>query len=600
MNHQPEAVSIPWREWSEDAFSACRQEEKPILLALTATWCHWCHVMDGSSYSDPRIIDLVSSRFIPVRVDVDQRPDVSRRYNQGALPSMVVLNGGGDVLLGRAYTPPDEALGLLEQAAGAYPGPPGTAARPAFGGGASGLSSQPEPGSEASPVERVLDRLRQLCDPEFGGFGLEPKQPPWEALRLLIAWHGRSGEKSLPSIVLNSLDGMRNGLYDFKDQGFFRYSVSRDWKTPHYEKMAATNANLAILYLEAYQVTRRTAYRDAALGAINYLLGVLYDPARGLFRSSQDAWEDYYRLPWKDRDAAEKPTVDPAAYAGWNALAALALARAYGALGTPSYRRIAEAVLEVLWRQSWNPGRGIAHVAGGPGDQPGVLEDHVLFVRACLDLYQATGRDEHLRRAAEVAGYVGVAFGAPDGGYYDIADGAGAASQPLFRERPVLENSLLAEALATLSCLTGETEYLRDAGRTLAAFEAIVPGGTYLGPNESRRMEGDEERLFLPAGSAWARARHMVSCGPVHLVVVGPSDHSQTKRLLRAALKVGAPHRVVQAFDPGEHRQRVTELGFPAGVEPRLYACMDGMCLAPITSAAEAARLTRDRPWAAG
>ena len=599
MNRPPEALSISWREWSEDAFIDSGREEKPILLALTATWCHWCHVMDGTSYADPRIIGLVSSRFIPVRVDVDQRPDVSRRYNQGALPSMVVLNDHGALLLGRAYTPPDEALALLEQAASAYPAPPATAVRPASGEASTSPSPRREPDPQGPPVERVLDRLRQLYDPEFGGFGLEPKQPPWEALRLLIALHGRAGDKSLSAMVLNTLDGMRNGLYDFKDQGFFRYSVSRDWRTPHYEKMAATNANLAIVYLEAYQVTRRTTYRDAALGAISYLLGVLYDPARGLFRSSQDAWEDYYRLPWKDRDAAEKPTVDQAAYAGWNSLAASALIRAYGALGTPSYRRVAEAVLDALWEHCWGPGRGMAHVAGVPGDQPGALEDHVLFLRACLDLYQATGGNEHLRRAAEVARYVQGAFGSPDGGYYDIGGGTGSAGQPLLRERPVLENSLLAEALATLSCLTGEADYLQDAGGTLAAFEAVVPGDTYLGPNESRRMEGDEERLFLPAGAAWARARHMVSHGPVHLVVVGPSDHSQTGNLLRAALKVGAPHRVVQAFDPVEHPERVAELGFPAGVEPRLYACMDGMCLAPITSAAEAGRLTRDRPWAA-
>ena len=516
---------------------------------------------------------------------------------------MAVLNDRGDLLVGRAYTPPEEALGLLEQAAVAYPAPPATAARPAPMEAASAPSQPREPDPQGPPVERVLDRLRQLYDPEFGGFGLEPKQPPWEALRLLIALHGRSGDKSFSAMVQNTLDGMRNGLYDFKDQGFFRYSVSRDWRTPHYEKMAATNANLAIAYLEAYQVTRRTSYRDAALGAISYLLGVLYDPARGLFRSSQDAWEDYYRLPWKDRDAAKKPTVDQAAYTGWNALAASALIRAYGALGTPSYRRVAGAVLDALWGRCWSPGRGLAHLAGTPKDlsrdQPVALEDHVLFLRAFLDLYQATGEYEQLRRAVEVAGYVREAFGSPDGGYYDIGGRAASASQPLLRERPVLENALLAEALATLSCLTGEAGSLQDARGTLAAFEAIVPGGTYLGSNESRRMEGDEERLFLPAGAAWARASHVVSRGPVHLVVVGPSDRAQTGNLLRAALKVGAPHRVVQAFDPAEHRERVAELGFPAGVEPRLYACMDGMCLAPITSAAEAGRLTKDRPWAA-
>ena len=92
MTLQSEVGSIPWREWSEEAFLACRQERKPILLTLTATWCHWCHVMDETSYSDPRIIDLVRSRFVPVKVDVDQRQDISKRYNQGGFPSVAILN----------------------------------------------------------------------------------------------------------------------------------------------------------------------------------------------------------------------------------------------------------------------------------------------------------------------------------------------------------------------------------------------------------------------------------------------------------------------------------------------------------------------------
>ena len=82
--------AIAWRDWSEDAFDAARSEDKPVLLTLGATWCHWCHVMDEVAYSDPRVINLANSRFIPVRVDFDQRPDISLRYNQGTYPSVAV------------------------------------------------------------------------------------------------------------------------------------------------------------------------------------------------------------------------------------------------------------------------------------------------------------------------------------------------------------------------------------------------------------------------------------------------------------------------------------------------------------------------------
>ena len=188
-------------------------------------------------------------------------------------------------------------------------------------------------------------------DPWYGGFGSEPKQPPWEGLRFLLELYGRSGEGSFLTMVTDSLDGIIAGLYDQKDRGFFRYSVTRDWKVPHYEKMLLTNASLASLLLEACQVTGNAAYEEAAAGALRYLMDTLYDDESGLFHSSQDAWEDFYRLPWKDRDAAERPTVDKTAYTGWNACAASAFIKAGAVLGAPRHLKTAARTLEVLWSE---------------------------------------------------------------------------------------------------------------------------------------------------------------------------------------------------------------------------------------------------------
>ena len=102
----------------------------------------------------------------------------------------------------------------------------------------------------------------------------------------------------------------------------------------------------------------------------------------------------------------------------------------------------------------------------------------------------------------------------------------------------------------------------------------------------------------MPAASAWARARHFLSSGPVHLVIVGGANHPVTKKLLSAALKTYMPHRVVQTLDPGRDRERIASLGFPAANEPALYACMNNMCLAPVRSAQEVSRLPALRPWA--
>ena len=582
MKDQSTHSSINWREWNQEAFLAARHEGKPVLLTLTATWCHWCHVMEETSYSDPRIINLVNARFIPVSVDVDRRPDISRRYNQGGFPSVAILDDQAKLLTGRTYTPPDQMVRFLQQKVSGDAAETSGSGIPSSGDSPGPLRAHAGDALD-SPASDVLRRLQDIYDPKYGGFGLEPKQPPWEGLRFLMALYSRSADKSLLGMITTTLDGMQPGLYDQKDRGFFRYSVARDWRVPHYEKMAVTNANLAMLYLEAYQLTGRSRYKEAALGAVDYLLGPLYDQGRGVFYASQDAWEDYYRLPWTDRETAPKPTIDTTVYTGWNALAADALIHAYGVLGNPNYLKAGSRVIDRLWDDCWDSQQGLGHLWNEPQQHPLVLENHVYLLRALLSLYQCTGQREQLNRATRVADWVQECFGASEGGFFDTTESSESWEQNLPREKLVLENSLLAEALTIISSLNGNDEYQALARNALESFREVVPGKSYLGTEKSRRMEEDEERLFLPAGSAWARAWDMLSRGAVRLVVVGEASHPRTQRLLRAALKVYVPHRIVQPLDPRLDGEKIASLGFPAGNVPSLYACLGNICLAPIT-----------------
>ena len=582
--------SIPWREWNETAFEAARTEGKPVLLTLGATWCHWCHVMDQEAYSDQRVIKLVNDHFIPVRVDVDQRPDISLRFNQGTYPSVIFLTGEGQFLAGRPYTPADEMAKLLDRiSSGEFD--VGTAAADAQAGASARNSAS---------VDAVLERLNELYDEEFGGFGVEPKQPPWEALQFLLARYERTGEHAALEMVENTLQGMWHGIYDRKDQGFFRYSVSRDWKVPHYEKMLVSNASMAMGYAGALQITGKGIYRAAIEGILQYLQDTLYSPEDGLFYASQDADEPFYQMSWKGRDANDPPPIDRTFYPGWNALAALALIQTGNVLGNPTLLRLATSVLEKLWWECWTSTGGLRRRVGESGDGAPVLIDQVYFLRAWLSQYQSTGLPDSLARAVEVAGTAERLFGAPGGGCYDTTAPQSFEANILRREQPVLENGCWAEALMALSYLTGDSEYADRAKTTLKAFENVVPGKSYLGSHSSRRMEEDEEALFLPAGAAWGRAKDMETQGLVSLVVVGDSSSVAFRRLHRAALRSPAPHRLVQPLDWDRDAERIRELGFPLRAEAALYACMGEQCLAPITTPRELREIARSRPWANG
>ena len=314
----------------------------------------------------------------------------------------------------------------------------------------------------------------------------------------------------------------------------------------------------------------------------------LLDPTTGLFWASQDADEEYYGLPWKDRESTVKPSIDTTVYTGWNAIAAGAISHFSGAVGSTSQLKRAEYVLETLWEE-FESNSGLGHILGESRDQPRYLADHVYAFGAYLDMHQISASGENLRRAQSLLDSIHELFSDPSGGFNDVSHG----DTPVHGIKPVLENALLAEGLTKLAAITGRDEHQATAKNTLKALGSVVPGRSYMGPLGFRRMEEDEEKLFLPAGFAWTRVWDGIAGGMVHIVVVGAKTDKATKGLFGAALRLRTPGMVIQNLDPETDAGMVGQLGFPVSAPPAAYLCIGTQCLPPIHDPAELLRSIR-------
>jgi hypothetical protein len=301
--HQP----VHWYAWSDEAFAAARAQDRPILLDIGAVWCHWCHVMDRESYEDPGLAAFLNERYVCIKVDRDERPDVDARYQravqalagQGGWPLTAFLTPDGDVFYGGTYFPPDERLGrpafrtVLERVLEAYRTQPDRVRASAgeLRGRVGASLVEGEPGElSAAMLDAAADRMAGVFDFRNGGFGSQPKFPHSSAIEFLLARWWDTGAPWMHEIVERTLTGMAlGGVHDQLGGGFHRYSVDARWIVPHFEKMSYDNAELLKAYLHAYAAFGTPLYRDVAEGIVRWNLDVMCDREHGGFAASQDA-----------------------------------------------------------------------------------------------------------------------------------------------------------------------------------------------------------------------------------------------------------------------------------------------------------------------
>ena len=615
---------VEWYPWGEEALERARREDKPILLSIGYAACHWCHVMAHESFEDEETAAVMNERFVNVKVDREERPDLDSLYmdavvamtGHGGWPMTVFLLPSGEPFLGGTYFPPEPRHGLpsfrdvLVAVSDAYRERREDVARQA-GTLVEALQRSAAVRPSADPLTESLlgeaERgLRRQFDSEWGGFGGAPKFPPASALEFLLRRHHRTGDEETLAMVTRTLDGMAaGGMYDLLGGGFHRYSVDERWLVPHFEKMLYDNALLASAYLHGWLVTAEERYREVAEATLDYLLRELRLPDGG-FASAQDAdtdgvegltftWtadegvpaellrpfehgrsilrgaldEELRQRLLELRERRPKPLRDDKAIAAWNGLALAALAEAGHRLDRADFLLAACELAEfLLGPLSDEHGRLHRSWRAGRARNPGYLEDYADVANGLYELHVATGELRWLREANRLARLAVELFAdAENGGFFlSPADGERlVARKKEFDDHPTPSgNSMLAFVLLRLGRIWGDDELERQAA---GVFRLI------------RDTLGRAPSAF---GHALC-ALDLYLAPPRELAVIGsPQD-----AIAQAALGSFDPDAVV-AFGPAEEVPLLAGKDFIDG-RPTLYVCERFACRAPVTEPSQLA-----------
>ncbi len=303
-SHNP----VDWYAWGEEAFAKARAENKPVFLSIGYSTCHWCHVMERESFESDRIAALLNGDYVAIKVDREERPDVDRNYmafvqattGGGGWPMSVWLTPELQPFFGGTYFPPENRYGhpgfasILTQIADAW-----RTDREQIVESAREVVAQLEQQAAVEPgrtgmidhaaLEHGFQMFRRTFDTQLGGFGGAPKFPRPTVFNFLLRYWDRTRNPEALDMVLVTLREMaKGGMHDQLGGGFHRYSVDERWFVPHFEKMLYDQGQLAISYLEAFQIAGEAQYAETARRTLDYVLRDMTGPEGG-FYSAEDA-----------------------------------------------------------------------------------------------------------------------------------------------------------------------------------------------------------------------------------------------------------------------------------------------------------------------
>lgn len=552
-----ERVALKFEPWSDAAFARAKSEHKLVLLDLQAVWCHWCHVMEETTYADPAVAQILSENFVTIQVDQDSRPDISIRYEDYGWPATILFDSTGREIVKRAgYIPPRDMESLLRATiADPTPGPSIVPAKAIAFASASTLSKPLEGELNA----RVVGRYDQV----LGGYGSVHKYVDPDSVEWLLA-RARLGDARAAAMARQTLDaGLQ--LIDPVWGGVYQYSAGGVWTEPHFEKIMSFQADDLRVYALAARMFDEPKY-TAAARAIRAYLRAFLTSSEGAFYTSQDAdlvqgehSAEYFALDDAARRARGIPRIDTHVYArenGW-AIRGLCAFAAY----TGDESAIADARHAADWilaHRALADG-GFAH---GDADVAGpFLGDTLSMGQAFLALYETTGERNWLSRASAAARFAAKTFAhANDGaGFRTTAPSKGALDAAVYSRAENIAFARFANALVHYAG-TEFTAMRDEALRCLATREIALdglPGGVLLAASESR-------------------------VDPLHVTIVGRKDDAAAKALFDAARALPESHKRVEWYDASEGPLANDDVPFPDSL-PRAaaFACTNGRCLSP-------------------
>jgi len=461
---------IRWHEWDEGAFRKAREQDKPLMLFLTAFWCRFCQRMDEGAFSNDENIALLNAYFVAIRAEDTQRPDVNTRYNLNGWPTIAFMAPEGELLGATNYLPPEEFGNLLVRLYMLYQekkdeirSARNTSSETSSGTTAAVTRGQPN----ESSLSAVTGVIMELADRIHGGYGRGQKFIHPEANDFLLSRYETTRESDYLTHVCLTLDRMTAGeMHDHEGGGYFRTCSNADWSRPHREKLLGEQAGLLANCLRTFRLTQRLEYSRMAEDIIGYIDRRLSASGIQTFYGCEDFLRN--EAPASPSDGEYFTIIDECVYTDANAQAIGAYLEAAELLGKPSHGERALKALDFLWDHCRCPDGGMFHYFDGTAHVPGLLNDQARMGTALLKAHRATGETRYLEQATELGEFVLSWLKNADGGYYDLA--APGSAYLSFRLTLIEQNGATASFFIALAEATGNTSYRDAALWGLSAF----------------------------------------------------------------------------------------------------------------------------------